>query len=137
MGFVVDTSAVISLERAGVRVEEKLRDFGREHVVVPAIVYAELLAGVELAGSVQRATARRAQIAAVTAVFPVVEFGRAFAERWAELYALLRRRGEAIPANDLQVAATAVELGFGVLVGSRDEAHFRRVPGLRVEVLAF
>jgi hypothetical protein len=34
------------------------------------------------------------------------------------------------------VAATAFHLGFGVLVGPRDEEHFRAVPGLRVEVLA-
>jgi len=40
-----------------------------------------------------------------------------------------------IPANDPVVAATALELECGALVGSEDEAHFRRVPGLRVVVL--
>lgn len=35
----------------------------------------------------------------------------------------------------IAVAATARRLGFGVLVGSRDEAHFRRVSGLIVRVL--
>jgi predicted nucleic acid-binding protein len=40
-----------------------------------------------------------------------------------------------IPANDLVVAATALELEYGVLVGPTDEAHFRRVPSLRVVVL--
>ena len=34
-----------------------------------------------------------------------------------------------------EVAATALHLGFGVLVGPRDEAHFRVVPRLRVETL--
>ena len=58
------------------------------------------------------------------------------AERWAELFATLSRRGRLIPANDLAVAATALHLGFGVLVGPQDEAHFRSVPGLRVERLA-
>jgi hypothetical protein len=33
------------------------------------------------------------------------------------------------------VAASAVYLGFGVLVGPADEQHFRRVPGLRVVAL--
>jgi hypothetical protein len=33
------------------------------------------------------------------------------------------------------VAATARQLKFGVLVGPRDEQHFRSVPDLRVEVL--
>jgi len=38
-------------------------------------------------------------------------------------------------AESPPVAATALHLNFGVLVGPRDEAHFREVPGLRVELL--
>jgi hypothetical protein len=34
------------------------------------------------------------------------------------------------------VAATALQMGFGVLAGPMDEAHYRRVTGLRVEVMA-
>ena len=40
-----------------------------------------------------------------------------------------------IPSNDMAVAATALHLDYGVLAGPMDEAHFRTVPGLRVEVL--
>jgi predicted nucleic acid-binding protein len=40
-----------------------------------------------------------------------------------------------VPANDLTVAATALSLGFGVLVAPAAEEHFRRIPGLRVEAL--
>jgi predicted nucleic acid-binding protein len=47
----------------------------------------------------------------------------------------LSRAGRLIPSNDLAVAATALDLGFGVLVGPTDEAHFRAVPGLRVVAL--
>lgn len=65
----------------------------------------------------------------------MVDFGLSIAERWAQLFATLTRRGRVIPANDLAVAATAMQLGLGVLVGPRDEAHFRSVPALRVEVL--
>jgi predicted nucleic acid-binding protein len=103
---------------------------------VPAIVYAELLVGVHLADHPRRAAGRRAKIEALLAVAPLVEFGPAVAERWADLYARLSRDGQLIPANDLSVAATALELGFGVLVGPHDEAHFRQVPGLRVVVLS-
>ena len=47
------------------------------------------------------------------------------------------RHGERwIPQNDIAVAATARELGFGVLVGPRDEVHFRRVQGVGVKVIA-
>ena len=106
-----------------------------EELVIPAIVYAEVLLGAHLAKSVRRATRRRGQIARVAAAFPIVDFGVTFAERWAELAAGLKRSGKMIPAHDLQVAATALGLGFGVLVGPLGESHFRRVRGLRVESL--
>ena len=135
MGLVADTSAVITIERAG-DLDPALADFGAEPVVLPAIVYAELLAGVTLTRDPVIASSRRAKVAALATAFPVVEFGRPFAERWAEVVGLLRSRGESIPSNDAQVAATALGLGFGVLVGPADEAHFRRVPGLVVKVLS-
>ncbi len=116
---------------------EVLGGLGEEPTVLPAIVYAELLVGAGLADTSRRAASRRAWVGALAAAMPIVDFDRRLAERWAELRVELARRGDLIPANDLQVAATAVELGFGVLVGSRDEAHFRRVPDLRVEALAF
>lgn len=109
-----------------------LAGIGGEAVVLPAIVYGELLVGVRLAGRTDRAAARRAKIGALVERVPIVEFGREIAERWADLFASLSRRGRLIPANDLAVAATAIQLDFGVLVGARHEAHFRRVPKLRV-----
>jgi hypothetical protein len=40
-----------------------------------------------------------------------------------------------ISQNDMAVAATARCLNCGVLVGPKDEAHFRRVAGLEVRIL--
>jgi tRNA(fMet)-specific endonuclease VapC len=134
MGLVIDTSALVALERSDSSWSRGLP--ADEPASVPAIVYAELLVGVHLADHPRRAAGRRAKIEALLAVAPVVEFGPAVAERWADLYARLSRDGQLIPANDLAVAATALELGFGVLVGPHDEAHFRQVPGLRVVVLS-
>jgi len=134
MGLVIDTSALVALERSAGSWSDGLP--ADERVSVPAIVYAELLVGVHLADHPRRAAARRAKIEALLSVAPVAEFGPAVAERWADLYARMSRDGRLIPANDLAVAATAIELGFGVLVGPHDEAHFRQVPGLRVVVLS-
>lgn len=132
MGLVVDTSALVAIERGQVELDEMLSGAGDEAVALPAIVYAELLAGVQFADTSARSAARRAKVEALARRVPVVAFGPAAAERWAEIFAVLHRTGQAIPANDLVVASTALELGFGVLVGPRDEGHFRRVPGLRV-----
>ena len=107
-----------------------------ESAVLPAVVYAELMVGVQLADGPQRAAGRRAKIEALAVRVPIVDFGAAIAEEWARLFAALSRAGQLIPANDLAVAATAMHLGFGVLVGPADERHSRAVPGLRVELIA-
>jgi predicted nucleic acid-binding protein len=136
VGLVIDTSALVALERASDSWEAALSAIGDEPAALPAIVCAELLVGVHLARGAARAASRRAKIHALLARIPVVDFGVSIAERWAELFTTLSRRGRLIPANDLAVAATALHLGFGVVVGPQDEAHFRSVPGLRVERLA-
>lgn len=136
MGLVIDTSALVSLERAARPWQAALEAAAAEPAALPAIVYAELVTGVLLADTTTRATARRAKIDALAAMVPIIAFGTDIAERWAQLFTTLHRLGRLIPSNDLAVAATALELGFGVLVGPHDEQHFRAVPDLRVEVLA-
>ncbi|MGH7564224.1 MAG: PIN domain-containing protein [Gemmatimonadota bacterium] len=133
MGLVIDTSAFVAIERQGHRWEELPSTIAEEPVALPTIVYAELLAGVELADTPERAAARRTKIDALAARVPVVPFRTMTAERWAEIFAVLHRSGSLIPANDLAVAATALELGFGILVGPENEAQFRRIPDLRIE----
>lgn len=135
MGLLIDTSALVALERESAAWEPALEKLGSEPVAVPAIVYAEVLAGAELAENPPRAASRRASIEALIARVPVVEFEAGAAAQWAAVFSRLRRAGNLIPANDLTVAATALHLGFGVLVGPDDESHFRRVEGLRLEVL--
>lgn len=132
---MIDTSALIALERVDRDWEMALGKLGDETPAIPAIVYAELLVGVELADTPARSSRRRARVDALMAACPLVEFDGPIAERWAGLFAVLSRDGRMIPANDLAVAATALHLGFGVLVGPRNEAHFRRLEGLRCERL--
>ena len=135
MGLVIDTSALVALERIGAAWEGPLAGFATEPVAVPAIVYAELLVGVALAGSGKRAAARRAKIDALVRAAGVVDFDQSIAAQWANLFAELSRQGRLIPSNDLAVAATARQLGFGVLIGPTDESHFRQIPGLRIQLL--
>jgi predicted nucleic acid-binding protein len=130
----MDTSALAALERRG-DAAGVLEELGEELVAIPAAAYAEMLAGAYLADTPERAARRRGQIAALAGRVPVVDFDDAIAERWAALFAGLKRRGRVIPANDLAVAATALHLGFGVLVGPTGEAHFQQIDGLRIVVL--
>lgn len=132
MGLVVDTSALVALERGASSLLLPRTD---ETVALPAIVLAELLVGVRMADTADRAAARQRKVGSLLDRVAVIAFDRFVAERWADLFAHFKRTGTLIPANDLCVAATALYLDFGVLVGPGDEGHFRRVPELRVEVL--
>jgi predicted nucleic acid-binding protein len=136
VGLVVDTSALVDLERGKIDLGGALEDLADQPVAMPAIVLAELLVGVRLAPTRSRAATRRAKVDALRARVPVIELGATTAERWADLFCSLRDAGRLVPANDLAVAATALALGWPVLVGEHDEQHFRQAPGLDVRVLA-
>ena len=135
MGIVIDTSAIIELERARASWDAILERAGEDPVFLPAIVWGELMAGVHLADSVQRALKRRENLDRLRKAVPILPFSAEIGEVWAELFAELQRAGTPVPANDLCVAATAVALHHRVLVSSVDEAHFRRVPGAEVIML--
>ncbi len=136
MGVVIDTSALIALERAGADFDPVSLDLGNEAAVIPAIVYAELQVGVHVAQDSVRAALRRRKIEALVSRIPIVEFDRTLADRWAELFAALMKAGTLIPANDLQVAATGLHLDYTVLLGPKGDAHYSNVPGLSVARLA-
>ena len=129
MGLILDTSAVVAWERA-LGSGRALRLAEDVELALPAIVWAEALTGVRMADSAPRAARRLARLEAIRAVAGIEPFTPAVAEHYADIFAELSRRGTLIPQNDIAVAATARLLGFGVLVGPRDEEHFRLVEGL-------
>lgn len=143
MGLVIDTSALVAIERArSVRDDADawaplVEQFGTTPIVLPAVVFGELLVGVHLADTDERARLRQLRVDALAQRLLVVEFDGGCARVWARLFAEQSLKGQRIPSNDLAVAATALHLGFGVLVGPADERHFRAVDHLDVEVLTF
>ncbi len=134
MGLILDTSALVALERAAASASPLALD-PDENYALPAIVWAEALIGVRLAADGSRAARRLARLEAIRRVTGIEDFTPIVAEHYADIFAELSRLGCLIPQNDIAVAATARSLGFGVLVGPADEAHFRQVPGLDVRAL--
>jgi predicted nucleic acid-binding protein len=132
MGLVIDTSAVIDLQRSQTPAADVLRRYGDEPLVIPTIVVAEVLAGARLAPGKRRQAEIQQSVDAILAIALAVDFDMRLVPTWADLFASLERRGTRIPSNDVIVAATAVHLEYGVLVGALDEVHFRRIRGLRV-----
>ena len=135
MGLILDTSALVAWERAE-NAGQSVVLCENETLVMPAVVWVEALAGVRLADSAARATCRMARLEAMRRVMGIEPFNAETAEHHADIFAELSQRGMMIPQNDIAVAAMARCLGFGVLVGPKDEAHFRRIDGLEVRVLA-
>ncbi|NBB80387.1 MAG: PIN domain-containing protein [Verrucomicrobia bacterium] len=134
MGLILDTSALIALERFRAEPDRVTLD-SNEIYVLPAIVWAEALVGVRMAADSSKAARRLARLEAIRRVTGVEDFSDVVAEHYADIFSELSRSGILIPQNDIAVAATARRLDFGVLVGPQDEAHFRRVPNLDVQVL--
>ena len=135
MGLILDTSALVEIERAGQDVRQVLEPYADEAVAIPAVVWAELLVGVRLARDVDVAVRRRAKLEQLRLHVPIVEFDASTAEHYADIFSECSKAGTPIPQNDLAVAATARCLGCKVLVARRDEAHFRCVRDLAVVVL--
>jgi predicted nucleic acid-binding protein len=134
MGLIIDTSALIALERKKSGAQMVSLD-PEETYALPAVVWAEALIGVRMAADSSRAARRLARLEAIRRVTGIEDFTDVVAEHYADIFSELSQNGTLIPQNDIAVAATARRLGFGVLVGPRDEAHFRRVSGLIVRVL--
>jgi tRNA(fMet)-specific endonuclease VapC len=134
VGIVLDTSALVELERSLGR--DKPPSLPGGTAVIPAIVWAEALVGARMADSPARAARRRAHLETLRRHAAIEPFTPEAAEHYADIYAELSRLGSLIPQNDIAVAATGRLLGYGVLVGPRDEEHFRRVPGLEVFVVS-
>lgn len=61
--------------------------------------------------------------------FPILDLNDPIMERFAQVRADLRRRGQIIPDLDLLAAATALHYDLTVLTSDR---HFQRVPGLKI-----
>jgi predicted nucleic acid-binding protein len=134
MGLILDTSALVAWERA-LNAGQSVALDDDEELIMPAVVWAEALAGVRLADSAVRAARRMARLDSLRRAMEIEPFTAEIAEHHADIVAELAQSGTMIPQNDIAVAATARCFGCGVLVGPKDEDHFRRIAGLEVRVL--
>ncbi len=123
MGTLLDTSLLIDVERGRQALPAD------EDVAIAAITASELLHGVHRADRAPRAR-RESFVEGVLATLPTIPFtlrvARVHAQLWAELAAARR----AVDAHDLQIAATAIALGWPL--ATLDREHFARIPGLRL-----
>ena len=126
-GLILETTFLIDLEREALRSSpatahallERSAD-ARLHVSI--ITAGELAAGPRLS--------RRGQWERLLGRFEVLPLDREVAWRFGQTFRYLKENGLLIGTNDLWIAATALLAEMPVV--TRNEAHFRRVPGLEV-----
>lgn len=135
MGVILDTSVIVEAERR----ENEINVFtdNREEEVfgLSVITVAELLHGVHRADSTKRRLKRSAFVEKVIDLFPVYVFEISTARIYSEIWSELNRKGIQIGAHDLIIGSTAISLGFSV--ATLNIRHFKRIEGLKVEVLNF
>jgi predicted nucleic acid-binding protein len=134
VGLILDSSVVIAGERRGHTVRQILEqfksDYGETEVSLSVVTIVELIHGVQRAGREETPETPRRLVDELIRDVPVhpvtVETARIAGRIEGEQAA----QGVNIAFEDLLIAATALQLGFGVVTGN--VRHFEAVPGLKV-----
>jgi predicted nucleic acid-binding protein len=128
-GSLLETSGYSAFRRGHSEIEIEPRVRSADSIAVNPVVLGELLAGFRRGG-------RRAENESTLRAFLdsprvfVAETGKETALRYAEIYQSLRESGTPVPANDIWIAATAMEFGLVVLT---TDSHFRKEKQILVE----
>ena len=127
MAVLIDTSVLVNAERRGLSLE---RAIGEQDRAISVITASELLHGVHRARDEGVRARRLAFVEHLISSIEPLPVTTSVARTHAEIWAGLERRGEAIGAHDMWIAATAVS--HGMAVATANAAEFGRVPGLAV-----
>ena len=132
MAQVVDTGVIVELERRGWPIDAiaAISLYEQERNAISSITASELLVGVHLARPEGRQARRSEFIESVLDAMDVIPFDIQVARTHARLVADLRRMGLSTGAYDLQIAATAITLGYDLLTDNARD--FANIPGLVV-----
>ncbi len=136
MGLMLDSSVLIAHEKRRFDLPGFFSSNPNEVFFIAAITASELLHGVERANTRGLREGRSKFVEDILVRMAILDFDLAIARRHAALWANLEKRGQIIGAHDLQIAATAVELGYSIATLNKKE--FSRVPDLALaEVTPF
>lgn len=127
MGLIIDTSVFIRAERGKFDLRAFLRNAPSQDAAMSAMTASALLQGYHRATPPHRA-GRQAFVEGLLADFPIIPFDLPVARVHARLAAELAAVGRPVGLQDLQIAATAIHLGYAVL--SFDARSFPVIPGL-------
>ncbi|MBI4019625.1 MAG: type II toxin-antitoxin system VapC family toxin [Candidatus Aenigmarchaeota archaeon] len=128
--IVLDTDALIELERNNAKVIERISKMRKEHpedISITSAVYAEFSFGLmNLSKEKQDLT-----VASLNR-YRVLDFDRPSASEFAKLKWKLEKEGRVVPIMDLVTASISMRHGATLVTG---DAHYERINGLNVIML--
>lgn len=134
LGLVLDSSTVITAERARQPVvkfiEAIISAHGSLDLSFSPVTIAELVRGIYRAKTPEAGQRRREYIEELLSLIPVHPFTKETGWLVGQTQGQEAAKGNAIPFNDLMIAAAAIEQGYAVLTGN--VRHFQKIPGLSV-----
>ena len=134
MGLILDSSVVIAGERRGHTVPQVLQqfrtDYGETEIGLSVVTIVELIHGVQRAKTEERRLRRQAFVDELIRRLPVYPVDIDTALLAGRIEGTQAAQGLTIAFEDLLIAATALQLGFGVVTGN--VRHFEHIPGLNV-----
>lgn len=134
LGLILDTSVVIAAERRGHSVRQILEQlktsYGEIEIGLSVVTVVELTHGIQRAGTEERRQRRQAFVDELIRAVPVHPVTIETARLAGRIEGNQAALGVTIAFEDLLIAATALQLDFGVATGN--VRHFEVIPGLRV-----
>jgi tRNA(fMet)-specific endonuclease VapC len=134
VGLILDSSVVIAGERRGHTVRQILEQlktgYGEIEIGLSVITIVELTHGIQRAGTEERRERRQAFVDELIRDVPVHPVTVETARTAGRIEGDQAAKGVTIAFEDLLIAATALQLGFGVVTGN--VRHYEVVPGLKV-----
>jgi len=134
MGVILDSSAVIAVERrggmVGTLIEEALKVAGDQDAALSAVGLTELVHGVYRSPRPELREQRLRFLNELLDVVPVYPYTKEAALLAGRIDAEQKSRGVTIPFADLLIGATALALDYSVLTVNL--RHFKLIPSLTI-----
>jgi len=131
---ILDSSVLVEANRGRAGVAPLLRQWaaqvGNVELALCSVTVAELAHGIHRADTPERRSRRRVFLDDLKAAVVVHPITVDTAELVGRINAECSRHGDVVPLDDLLIGCCALELGYAV--ATRNDRHFRKIPGLEL-----
>jgi tRNA(fMet)-specific endonuclease VapC len=126
--YLLDSNILIYAQRGHATVLKRMREAGRDRIVLSSVVVAELAFGVEKSLHKER---NRMALQALLSTMHIEDWDESAAWIYASHYHRLRAAGTPIGIHDLQIGCHALALDAVCVTNNTRE--FERIEGLKLE----